>query len=127
MSRGSALPIAFAVFFGIINGIAIFKPLIIEERLHKLEEQGIVPPEVEKEPLEKQIDILEKVNQGQPPPVPSTTAAVKELQEKEKERGSSQPKQESVAAAVEKKAAEKEKGLIPTERKREAGEEGGGN
>ncbi|CUS07754.1 unnamed protein product [Tuber aestivum] len=43
--RGQAaiIPVCFAVIFGVVNGIAIFRPLVVEQRLKTIREQnGIV-------------------------------------------------------------------------------------
>ncbi|RPB00968.1 hypothetical protein L873DRAFT_719888 [Choiromyces venosus 120613-1] len=43
--RGQAaiFPIGFAVLFGIVNGIAIFQPLVVEQRLKTIrDENGVV-------------------------------------------------------------------------------------
>ncbi|KAI5818253.1 hypothetical protein BZA77DRAFT_307772 [Pyronema omphalodes] len=40
MARGNLFPILLATVFGVVNGIYIFKPLIIEERLKRLQQEG---------------------------------------------------------------------------------------
>ncbi|KAF8533757.1 hypothetical protein BDD12DRAFT_897990 [Trichophaea hybrida] len=38
--RGNTFPFVLATVFGIVNGIYIFKPMIIEARLKRLQEAG---------------------------------------------------------------------------------------
>ncbi|KAI5786869.1 hypothetical protein FPQ18DRAFT_393374 [Pyronema domesticum] len=40
MARGNLFPILLATVFGVVNGIYIFKPLVIEARLKRLQEEG---------------------------------------------------------------------------------------
>ncbi|KAI5856052.1 hypothetical protein BZA05DRAFT_442717 [Tricharina praecox] len=38
--RGAAFPVGLAILFGVMNGVYIFKPMLIEARLARLQEAG---------------------------------------------------------------------------------------
>jgi len=38
--RGGAFPFALAALFGVMNGIYIFRPVVMEARIKRLQEQG---------------------------------------------------------------------------------------